>query len=105
MRDGALLAAWQRLCEEADDRARKIMQSAGGKDLGPEENRDLGAKLSELFQNGLNRCAGAIFKEARFKTNGSGRLRLERTGLEEGRLANKSDTQRLLRCAPNLVNR
>ena len=48
------------------------MQSAGGKDLGPEENRDLGAKLSELLQNGLNRCAGTIFKEARFKTNGSG---------------------------------
>jgi hypothetical protein len=48
------------------------MQSAGGKDLGPEENRNFGAKLSELFQNGLNRCAGTIFKEARFKTNGSG---------------------------------
>jgi hypothetical protein len=81
------------------------MQSAGGDDLGPEENRNFGAELSELFQNGLNRYAGTIFKEARFKTNGSGRLRLERTGLEEGRLANKSDTQRLLRCAPNLVNR
>ena len=105
MRDGALLAAWQRLCEEADDHARKIMQSAGGKDLGPEENGDLCAELSELLENGLNLGPVAILEEARFKANRGRRLWLKRAGLEEGRLANKSDTQRLLRCAPNLVNR
>ena len=40
------------------------MQSAGGKDLGPEENGYLGAEHSELLENGLNLGPVAIFKEA-----------------------------------------
>ena len=81
------------------------MQSAGGKDLGPEENGDLCAELSELLENGLNLGAVAIFKEARLKPNCGRRLRLKRAGLKEGRLTNKGDAQRRLRCAPDLVYR
>ena len=81
------------------------MQSAGGKDLGPEENGYLGAELSELLENGLNLGPVAILEEARFKADGSSRLRLQRAGLEEGRLTNKGDAQRRLRCAPDLVYR
>jgi len=105
MRDGAFLAPWQRLCQEAKNHARKLVQGAAREDLRPEENGDLSAELSELLQNGLNLCPVAVFEEARFKANRGGRLRLKRAGLKEGRLANKGDTQRRLRSAPDLVYR
>jgi len=64
VRDGALLAPRQRLCQEANYGAWEVVQGAAREDLWPEDNGDLCAEFSELPQNGLDPGAVAIFKEA-----------------------------------------
>ena len=105
MCDGAFLAPWQRLCQEANYGAWELVQGAARENFRPEENGYLGAELSELLENGLNLGAVAIFKEARLTPNCGRRLRLKRAGLKEGRLTNKGDAQRRLGGAPDLVYR
>ena len=94
MADGAALAPWQRLGQEAEHRAGKVMKRARGNDLRTKDHGDGRGELLKLFDQRLNRRTVTVLEEASLDPHCDPRLSFERAGLKEGRLTNEGGAER-----------